>query len=232
MYELADHAFEKGDREEAYAWLEQAGKGGDAEAYHRLATRILAEEPKSDRKDADGRVSIVTDGRAARSRDYYRRAAELGHVESSLELARLFDGKLGDRDPFQAFHWYKKAADAGDLLAQREVAERCLLGIGTSKSPVEAVFWLRKIAEDGRAEVEREFAITTACSEAIFKLGVLTFVGKGTSPDRTEGLRLMQKAAEQGNRTARRFLEERDRSWLWRCLFNRFHWPSLSYLDR
>lgn len=232
MRELADLAFEKGNFGEAHAWLEQAGKSGDAEAFHRLATCILAEEPKNGHRDADGGALIVTDGRASRVRDYYRRAAELGHVESSLALARLFEGALGDRDPFQSFHWYKNAAEAGDLLAQRKVAELSLLGIGTAKSPEEAVRWFRRIVETGQVEGEHDFASRTAWSEALFKLGVLTFVGKGIGPDRSEGLRLMQKAAEQGDRTARRFLEERDRSWLWRCLFNRFHWPSLSYLDR
>jgi TPR repeat protein len=47
------------------------------------------------------------------------RAANQGHVQAELALANQFlDGRGTPRDNAQAFAWYKKAAEGGDMTAQ------------------------------------------------------------------------------------------------------------------
>jgi TPR repeat protein len=50
---------------------------------------------------------------------WFLKAAKQGHVQAELALANQFlDGRGTSRDNQQAFYWYKKAAEGGDMTAQ------------------------------------------------------------------------------------------------------------------
>ena len=74
--------------------------------------------------------------KAAADKDDAWAADTLGH----LYAAGL--GVQGDR--VAAFHWYLRAAEAGDRFAQRQVANAYLNGWGVARNPQRAAFWFRQ----------------------------------------------------------------------------------------
>ncbi len=54
-----------------------------------------------------------------RAMEYYRRAAEQGHVAAQYSVGWLFEQGLGvTKDTALAKHWYRQAAEQGDAQAQ------------------------------------------------------------------------------------------------------------------
>mmetsp|Transcript_27635 Transcript_27635/g.38418 ORF Transcript_27635/g.38418 Transcript_27635/m.38418 type:complete len:900 (-) Transcript_27635:266-2965(-) len=54
----------------------------------------------------------------------------------------------------KAFHWYKKAADAGSISGMVELGVCLLIGKGCSRSPSDAFKYIRKAAEEGHVVAE------------------------------------------------------------------------------
>jgi TPR repeat protein len=79
-----------------------------------------------------------------------RAAAERGvHEAQALYGQMLLDGKLVERSPAAALHWFERAAVQGNVMAINMVG-RCLdQGWGVAPSPRLAVKWFRRAAELG-----------------------------------------------------------------------------------
>lgn len=92
-----------------------------------------------------GAPGITVNVRAAAR--YYRRAAEFGHVQSMMLIAKCcLLGKGVAQDPEEAFRWYSIAAEKGETVAQKNVSEMFLFGRGVEQNKERAEYW-RKRAE-------------------------------------------------------------------------------------
>jgi len=94
------------------------------------------------------------------------------------------------KNDIEAISWYRKAADKGVVVSQRELG-RCYLNgyYGLKKDESEALVWYNKAADAGDAEAFRN-------------LGWMNEYGLGVTKDIKEAKRLYTKAADQGNTMA------------------------------
>ncbi|CAG8445209.1 6030_t:CDS:2 [Ambispora gerdemannii] len=88
-------------------------------------------------------------------------------------------------NPTAAFGWYKKAAEAGDVLGQNETAMCHQMGAGTKQDHVMAFLWYLKSATGG-------FPV------AQYKLAWSYFNGRGTDADLNMALYWFEKSARTG----------------------------------
>jgi uncharacterized protein len=81
------------------------------------------------------------------------RAAERGFVTAMIGLAQLHErGEInGRRDLVAAQFWFRRAAEAGNVDAQVEVATAHYLGRGAARDPAAAAHWYREAAKGGDA---------------------------------------------------------------------------------
>ena len=91
-----------------------------------------------------------------------------------------------EKDAKQAAVWFRQAADAGHVEAQRHLAYAYLNGRGVGKSEPEGIRRLRMAAERGDAPARRQ-------------LGYHYATGVGVPRDEQEGVHWFQLAAEQGD---------------------------------
>lgn len=112
-----------------------------------------------------GRFSHLSLGGSASPAKALREAAERGDIQSQIRLAKAYG--IGDdsaevvekfrpaivvgihQDLKKAAHWWTKAAEQGDVGAQRAIAVYYGFGIGVSKDYSRAVYWARKAAAKG-----------------------------------------------------------------------------------
>ncbi len=124
---------------------------------------------------------------------WYQLAAEQGHAEAALRLARLHAFQFKDPDgPKKAFRWYLVAAINGSLEAQSYVAFTFEYGErahGIMKDHAEALRWYRVIAERGDPSDQ-------------FQLGDYYSSGSLGVQDKNEALKWYIQAAEQGDATS------------------------------
>ncbi len=84
--------------------------------------------------------------------NYFRQAAELGHAASQAELARLLDAAEFNTEAFQ---WYQRAADQGNIQGQLGLATMLVAG-ETGDADMEAGFhWFSTAAENGSLHAMR-----------------------------------------------------------------------------
>jgi TPR repeat protein len=124
----------------------------------------------------------------ANSLSLVRAAAERGVPEAqALYGQMLLDGKLVERAPSAALHWFERAARRGNVMAINMVG-RCIdQGWGVARSPRLAMKWFRKAAEMG-------------LDWGMYNLATLLVLGEGGVPeDRTEALHWLRRAVELGH---------------------------------
>lgn len=138
--------------------LVQAAECGDAEAQYRLGRRysrgenILSYVVK--RRDLDGEEAVQE--YFAQAVQWYRRAAEQGHVKSQYHLGSAYEWGLGvSKDGAQAVQWYRRAAEQGDVEAQYHLGTMYDTGKGELEiGAQEAAQWCTRAAEQGLAEAQ------------------------------------------------------------------------------
>ncbi|MCQ2496922.1 MAG: AAA family ATPase [Lachnospiraceae bacterium] len=122
--------------------------------------------------------------------DYYKRAAEGGHVEAQLKYAEfLKDGRGCDKDIKLSEKWYLKAALSGNARAQYHIGE--LLENGNDeeniKSDINAAFeWYTRSAVKG-------------CEEATEKVEGFYSHGYNVHQDIGAALKMLRAASAKGN---------------------------------
>jgi len=120
--------FEQGDWEGAIRELTPVAERGDPRAQHMLGAILLT----SARSDANIGEAAV----------WMKKAANLGHVEAQVELARLYRIGLGvPQDPGKMVKWYEVAAGQGHVGAQLLVADAYAFGQGVQQNFVQAYVW-------------------------------------------------------------------------------------------
>lgn len=149
---------------------------------------------------------------------YYKKAAEAGHLQAQLQLAKqLEEDSTGWNE--EAFYWYGKAAEQGDPEAQYQYAR--LLPNKSKSDGITRMLWFEKAAEQGHVNAQYRCAeayrtgnmIEENIEKAIYwhkklaeqgnadsqnRLGMLYDAGKGIPQNKAEAFKWFRMAAEQG----------------------------------
>jgi hypothetical protein len=172
----------------ALAELRARAEGGSAEAQYLMATLY---DP------------FVTGGLfpkdAATTVQWYRKAADQGHVVAQAELGYFYAFGIGvPKDLAEAARWFRMAADQGNARAQNNLGKLLEWGQGVPQDVAEAAGWYRKSADQGNAVAQDN-------------LGWLLENGQGgVAQDKAAAAGWFQKAADQGNAVA-----QNDLGWLY-----------------
>jgi len=111
--------------------------------------------------------------------------ATAGRVRSQIDLANAYLKTNRAEDIQQAIHWYRAAANSGDLFSQTELGTMLESGVGSAVDLAQAREWYRRAAGEGYLP-------------AMVLLASMYSQGKGVPQDREEALHLLKPAAEQG----------------------------------
>ena len=123
---------------------------------------------------------------AARARQCYRKAGELGHRRAAYMLAEcLRHGYGGPVDAMQAVTWFHRAATLFD--AKLALADLYFHGEGVTRNYREAFRWFEQAAE------QHEDAY------ALYSLGYMLLHGQGVRRDAKLGLKHLRRAALLGD---------------------------------
>ncbi|WP_231737821.1 tetratricopeptide repeat protein [Terracidiphilus gabretensis] len=117
------------------------------------------------------------------------RAAALRGVHQAQVLygQMLLDGKLIERNPAAALHWFERAAQGGNLMAVNMVGRCFDQGWGVARSSYMAEQWFRKAAERG-------------LDWGMYNLATLLTLGEdGIREDKLAALYWFRKAADLGH---------------------------------
>ncbi|KAK9842449.1 hypothetical protein WJX81_000710 [Elliptochloris bilobata] len=111
--------------------------------------------------------------------------ADLGSPEAQRALGQLLSqGSL--RDPAQALHYFRQAAEAGDADAMAHLGHMFANGAGVAPSNVSALEWFTAAAEHAHPSAQ-------------YGLGYLHLAGYGVEKDARKAFEFFTKAAEQGH---------------------------------
>ena len=91
----------------------------------------------------------------AKGLDYRIQAAELGHLEATKTLAKMYLKGIGGakKDVSQTIMWYEKAAEAGDFEAMKALGEIYDKGIDVEADKSKAAAWYEKAVQAGDKEI-------------------------------------------------------------------------------
>jgi enhanced entry protein EnhC len=149
---------------------------------------------------------------------YFTQSAAKGYLPAIQMMAKYV--LLHDKDPQQAFIWFKKAADMGDVDAQMFTAAAYLYGVGVKKNTDIATRYYIDAAKNGNAIAQFTLAtnfidtrhsanhklgliwlnkaVASGNVQAITKLGQLYLSGKLVDADEIKGQELLNQAAARG----------------------------------
>jgi TPR repeat protein len=117
---------------------------------------------------------------------WFEKALNAGVASGGTSLAAIYadpDSPLHDES--KATSYYRKAADAGSVIAMRLAAFRLFKGNGTNIDQPAGYFYLHRAALQGDRSAQ-------------YYLGVVTAQGKGTPKDMIESFAWIEIAAERG----------------------------------
>ena len=97
-----------------------------------------------------------------------------------------------------AASWYRKSAESGDELGQRNLGECYFYGNGVTKNLETARSWFQKSADQGDAD-------------SLLKLGIMMVKGEGGVMILDKGRSLWEQAAAKGQEKAQENLDKLDR---------------------
>lgn len=118
--------------------------------------------------------------------------AKAGDAESQRLLGYMY--WLGtedvDQDDDDAFDWLEQAAEQGDVIAQKAVADFYLLGTGVYRDLEQSFIWMQRAAEQGDAEAQT-------------RLAEYYYAGRGVTQDIPKTVEWLRKAMAQDYEPAR-----------------------------
>lgn len=158
---------------------------------------------------------------------YMQRAAELNNIKAQMYLGAYY--LQNKKDLANALIWLKKAADLGNAKAQMYSALSYMKGLGVARNPnigkryiikaakngiPMAQFLLAKIFFKSRHRIDKKMgrlwllkAAKKNYPDAALTYGLMLYHGKNITRDRMQGRDWIQRAAELGNKTAKKVLE-------------------------
>ena len=203
------------DDEKAEKWAQAAQKQGMDIAKDILES--IAEAKQTLKSAEKGNVTAqykmgmyYKDGAPKKSVKWFTKAAKQNHLESQLELAKLYvSGKGVEEDISEAVKWYGKAAEQGNAEAGKRVEELKAIEEtikAAKKGDPEAQFNLGCSYYEG-SDIEKNYeeafkwmskAAKKDLPEAQFNLGYFYFFGIGVERNASEAEEWLKKAAAQG----------------------------------
>ena len=181
--------------------LQTVGKKEKAEEYRKMALDYSL-----------GRNGKPQDKREAVK--WTRKAAELGDIESIMELAEDYDptsDKLGEgitKDNLEAIFWYKKAAEQGNKKAQVGLIFCYLTVRCKGRDLNEALKWALLAAERGGSREQFIVGYVYERMDSENRWGEVYECANGTTLF-DEMVKWYRKAAAQGHKGAKKCLEEK-----------------------
>jgi len=89
------------------------------------------------------------DNRLPAAFEWFRTAADSGHIKAQTQLAKMYDQGIGvKKDSYKAARWYTSAAQCGDPEAQYEIAKKYEFGDGVGKDFTVSRRWLFTMADN------------------------------------------------------------------------------------
>ncbi len=162
--------------------------------------------------------------------ELWKQAAESGLGAAQTKFAYLHVQGIGTKQDFEtAIKWYRQAADQGNTEAMYNIGLMYEKGIGIAQNRNQHLRWLAMASERGypRAQydlglmklhgkdIERSVsegkqlllkAANNNSPDAQYYLGTLYLNGHILRPDRELAIKLLQRAADQGHKTAKQAL--------------------------
>ncbi|HEY0290901.1 MAG TPA: tetratricopeptide repeat protein [Hansschlegelia sp.] len=154
--------------------------------------RSAASETDQEQEDGDIEALLASAAKAAGRGDYemavgmWRPLAEGGVPRAQSNLGACYADGLGvERDLYEAVDWFRRAAEAGDALGQRNLAALCFKGEGGAAQDDVAAFELYRLAAEGGDAAAQDM------------LSWMLLEGQGVEADPVESRRWALAAAEQ-----------------------------------
>lgn len=126
---------------------------------------------------------------------WMRRCAENGDSVYMYLLAKAYaDSEFGDKDAdTESYNWYLKSAESGYRLAQTEIGNMYLMGVGRKKDFGQAMDWFKKAAE------QNEHA-------ALYNIGTMYEKGEGVEKNHKRAFSYYKRASENGDVVAKFYI--------------------------
>lgn len=169
----------------------KAALAGDAEALYRFAQILKTGngyEVKADLPRYFEMLEVAASngypqaefemGLARKDMAWFQKAAQHGHIDAQLKLAKYYE--FDAPDPAQTLAWYRKAAQQGNHDAEDAVGKISEV----AQEYAEAAAWYRKAAEGGS-------------KNGLYHLGALYLQGRGLERDPSQAAAWLSKAAAQ-----------------------------------
>ena len=181
---LYDKSQVPGHDAEAVTWYRKASDAGDLPSLFRLGQLLqLGKGVPQNALDATAKI------KAAAEADYQPAFMSLGErYELGLGVPRRSDNN--------AYIWYLKAAEKGDVAAQAKVGDWLTRGKGIDKDEAAGVTWLQRAADRGNRDAQ-------------YGLGMAMIRGRGIAKSDSLGFTWVKKAAEQGHVEAQKEVAKR-----------------------
>ena len=139
--------------------------------------------------------SVGSEANETKAASWYRVAAESGHLDAQLIVARNYlEGRGCAKDASAAAPWLRKAAEQGHSGAMFQLGAMHYMGDGVSRDLRAAAQWYRLAAEQGN-------------SLAQHNLAEMLLNGKGIDRNTAEAIEWYTKAAKAGVLEAQRVLD-------------------------
>mgnify|MGYP003370406865 FL=1 len=109
-------------------------------------------------------------------------------AEAQFSLGLLYqEGDGVQQDPAEAFKWYKKSAELGNIHAQNNLGRMYFQGESVPQNSAEAFKWYKKAAENGNTQSQ-------------YNLGVMYRNGRGVEQSYEKAVEYYRLARGRGNR--------------------------------
>jgi TPR repeat protein len=181
---LYDRSQVPGHDAEAVVWYRKAADAGDLPSLFRLGQLLqMGKGVPQNALDATAKI---------------KQAAESDYQPAFIVLAQRYEQGIGvpRRSDNNAYIWYLKAAERGDVPAQAKVGDMLSRGKGIDKDEAAAVTWFQKAADRGNRDAQ-------------YGLGMAYLRGRGVQKSDSLGYALLKKAADQGHVEAQKEVAKR-----------------------
>lgn len=148
-------------------------------------------------------AAIVAEANKAYNEGYYNRAYELyqkipDNTSAQVRIGYMYSNGQGvSQDYAEAFRWYRRAAEQGDVWGQNNLGSMYAGGEGVTKDYAEAAKWFKKSADQG-------------CAIGCANWGWSLYYGHGVAQDRKAAYHWLKKAADAGRDWAKKFIAEHE----------------------
>ncbi len=163
----ADFAREHGDVFGLVPILERAAKANDAKALYELGLIYkVGSEPYTTYYGIV--TSMKIDANPDKSIGYFRRAADLDHIEAMYQLAVMYLKASGrKRDVALSMRYYNQAAERGEVHAQNDLGNFLIEGNYVETNIPLGIEWIRKSASAGYPLAELNLALIYERGESV-----------------------------------------------------------------